>query len=77
MGKTYKDQANYNRFKRHKTELELPEPTELETVMWLHGAGYRYGNQRHDIANAKVKQRRAERAAAKQSLRKTVYKRGD
>lgn len=60
MGKTYKDKANYFRFKdrRDSAPAELQEQID---VMDAHDAGYRYGHTRKSVAKDKAIERRAER----------------
>ncbi len=69
MSQSFKDKANYFRFK-HIEEDKIPTHLKsLIMVMKSNYTGYRCGNNRNYVKNAKIISRKIERAKSKDIIR--------
>lgn len=69
MSQSFKDKANYFRFKHIEKENIPTHLRSLIMVMNSNYTGYRCGNDRNYVKNAKVISRKIERAKSKDIIR--------
>ncbi len=74
MSDSFKDKANYFRFK-HIEQDKIPEHLkDLIMVMNINYTGYRFGNDRQYSKNSKIISRKVNRAKLKDSIRNDLKK---